>query len=240
MSGIFILGLTLVRSKPWLAGVVLGAMVLKPQLALLLPVAMLASREWRVIAGAICSAGALLLVGLILFGWSSYQAFFDILPHYVAFMRDSRLPWNELASPFALARFAGLAQAPALFIHVVVAAVAVIVTARAWWLRLDTRIPMLAAATMLVPPYFLTYDAVLLVVPIGWMIRERCHAYTIAIVWLCALLPIINYYSPIAGPNLTSIAAMISLWVLRRGTPVRASGEAPAPASSAAAAASSS
>jgi hypothetical protein len=213
-SGIFILGLTLVRSNPWIAGMVLGTLVMKPQIALVLPVAMLAGREWRVIGGAACSAAALLLLGLVLFGWSSYQGFFDILPQFVAFMREGRLTWDEMASPFALARSAGVPQQLALAIHGAIAAVAALVTARAWWLRLDTRVPILAAATLLAPPYLLTYDALLLVVPLGWMIRERRHPYSIAIAWLCALVPIVNYYTPFAGPNLTSVAAIICLATL--------------------------
>jgi hypothetical protein len=230
ISGIFILGLTLVRSNPWLAGMALGTLVMKPQMALLLPVAMLAGREWRVIGGAACSAAALLLLGLIMFGWNSYQGFFDILPQFVTFLRDGRLTWNEMASPFALARSAGVPQQPALLIHGLVAAVAAVVTARAWWLRLDTRIPILAAATLLVPPYLLTYDAVLLIVPLGWMIRERRHPYAIAAAWLCALVPIVNYYVPVTGPNLTSVAAMIciaALSVQHRTSRLEESGTSP-------------
>jgi hypothetical protein len=219
ISGIFILGLTLVRTNPWLAGAVLGTLVMKPQIALVLPVAMLAGREWRVVAGAACSAAALLLLGLILFGWSSYQGFFDILPQFVIFMREDRLTWNEMASPFALARSAGVPQQAALLIHGLIAAVVAVITARAWWLRLDTRIPILSAATLLVSPYLLTYDAVLLIVPLGWMIRQRRDPYAVAAAWLCALVPIVNYYVPVTGPNLTSVAAIICIAALsmRRG-----------------------
>ena len=234
MSGIFITGLTLVEANPWLGGAILGLMVLKPQLALLLPVAMLAGREWRVIGAATLSASALLLLGLILFGGSTYRAFFEILPHYVQFMRDSRLPWSELASPFALARFAGLPEATALSIHSLIALVAVALTARAWWLRTEERVPILATSTMLIPPYFLTYDALLLIVPLGWMIARRRHPFAIAVTWLCALVPILNYYSSVAGPNLTSVAAIICLCVLqtdsrRNGTAAKFGGLRPIP-----------
>jgi hypothetical protein len=46
------------------------------------------------------------------------------------------------------------------------------------------------------------------------MIRDRRHPYAIAAAWLCALLPIVNYYIPVTGPNLTSVAAIICLAVL--------------------------
>ena len=41
------------------------------------------------------------------------------------------------------------------------------------------------------------------------------------VAWLCALVPIVNYYSPIEGPNLTSVAALICLWALRAEPPTR-------------------
>jgi hypothetical protein len=213
-AGIFILGLTLISSAPFVAGVVLGTLIMKPQLALLLPVAMLAGREWRVIAGAILSAAALLLFGLILFGPKSYLGFWNILPVYVDMLRDNREPWNELASPFALARFAGIPQNPALVIHAVVALGAAAATARAWWLKLDERVPILAAASMLMSPYFYTYDALLIVVPIGWLVKQRCHPLFIAFVWFCCFIPIITYFSPWIGPNFNSIAAVACLCIL--------------------------
>jgi hypothetical protein len=225
-SGIFISGVTVIETNPWLAGTILGLMVLKPQLALLLPIAMLAGREWRVIAGAIVSTIALLVLGLILFGSRSYQAFFDILPHYVQFLRDNRLPWNELASPFALARFLGLQQSSALMVHSAVAFVAAALTARAWWLRLEERVPILAAATLLMSPYSYTYDALLLIVPIGWMISNGRYQY-IPVVWICAFLPLITYYTPFVGVNLTSIAAVICLWVAHLGPRANPPGREP-------------
>jgi hypothetical protein len=221
ISGIFILGLTLIASAPFAAGAILGLMILKPQLALLLPVAMLAGREWRVIAGAIASATILLAVALILFGVKSYEGFWNILPFYVDLLRQSKEPWNELASPFALARFAGIPQTPALLIHAAVALTAVMVTARAWWLRLDERVPILAAATMLIPPYLFTYDALLMVVPIGWLVKQQRYPYLLALVWLCCFIPIITYFSPWLGPNFISLAAIACLWALH--TPARAS-----------------
>ena len=50
-------------------------MTYKPHLGLLIPVALLAGRQWRAIAGAITSAGALLLASVLLFGpdiWRDY------------------------------------------------------------------------------------------------------------------------------------------------------------------------
>jgi hypothetical protein len=214
MSAIFIGGLLLVETSPWLAGALLGLMLLKPQLAFLLPVAMLAGREWRVIGAAIASALALLLVGATIFGAGSYAAFLQMLPSQAAFLQEGRLTWSELASVFALAHSLGASETAAMIVHSAIAVAAAALTARAWWVGSDYRIPILAAASMLISPYIWTYDSLLLVVPLGWMLRDRRHPYAIAAAWLCALLPIVNYYIPVSGPNLTSVAAIICLVAL--------------------------
>jgi hypothetical protein len=214
MGAIFIGGLLLVETSPWLAGALLGLMLLKPQLAFLLPVAMLAGREWRVIGAAIASALALLLVGVSFFGVGSYAAFLQMLPSQAAFLQEGRLTWSELASVFALAHWLGASETAAMIVHSAIAVAAAALTARAWWVGSDYRIPILAAASMLISPYIWTYDSLLLVVPLGWMLRDRRHPYAIAAAWLCALLPIVNYYIPVSGPNLTSVAAVICLVAL--------------------------
>ena len=67
-AAIFTGGVSLLRGRPFVAGIILGCLVIKPQLALLLPVAVIAARLWPAIAGAIASAAALGLASLALFG----------------------------------------------------------------------------------------------------------------------------------------------------------------------------
>jgi len=213
-SAIFIFGITSLQRRPLVAGAVLGSMVIKPQLALLLPVALLAGGEWRAIGGAALSSTILLLASYLLLGGEAYQGFFKILPYYAEAMRASRWPWNELASPFAFARFLGVPQVGALSLHALIGAVAVLLTIRAWALGLSRRVPILAASTMLIPPYLFTYDALLLMVPLGWLIREQKRPFVIAFIWVCCLLPVLAYFNLFPGPNTIPIAAILALWAL--------------------------
>lgn len=233
-SAIIISGTASLRRRPLISGAILGSMVIKPQLALLLPVALLAGREWRAIGGAALSSTILLLAAFLILGGETYQGFFKILPFYAHAMGSSRWPWNELASPFAFARFLGVPQSAALVMHALIAAAAALLTWRAWALGLDRRVPILAAATLLIPPYLFTYDALLLVVPIGWWVREQRHSYWVAIVWVLCLLPVASYFNFYRGPNTIPIAAMISLWVLysdQMRNPARTDGSELDPAS---------
>src|SRR5205814_7022046 len=70
-------GVLLLGSRPILAGVLLGLLAYKPQLAVLAPFALLAGREWRALAAAILSQIALGLLSLLVLGAEPWFAFFD-------------------------------------------------------------------------------------------------------------------------------------------------------------------
>ena len=70
-------GLVLLDRRPALAGAILGLMVIKPHLALAVPIALLASRRWRSLAWAAASALGLLALSYLLFGhacWANFLA----------------------------------------------------------------------------------------------------------------------------------------------------------------------
>lgn len=213
-TAMFVAGMRTLERQPLLGGAILGLLVIKPQLAVLLPIALLAGREWRAIAGAAASSIALLSIALLIFGMETYRGFFDIVPVYAQAMATSRWPWNELASVFAFARHLGVPQQPALIIHAIVALGATALVWRAWIRRSELRVPVLAAAILLVPPYLFTYDALLLIVPMGWLVVRERGPVVVAVAWLCCLLPVVTYIGFYPGPNPIPIAALLCLWAL--------------------------
>lgn len=214
---IFVTGALMLRRRPFLGGLVLGLLVIKPQLALLLPVAVLAARLWPAVAGAAISSGAFLLVALALFGFGVFDGFIKILPLYTELMRQDKWPWNEFISVFAFVRYFGIDQSVALTIHVIVAIAAIALTWIAWSRDWPEQLPILAAATLLVPPYLLTYDGLLMIVPIGFWLRERPRPYLAGLLWLLCFLPIAHYFNMYRGPNTICLAAIISLCILSAG-----------------------
>lgn len=213
-AAIFIGGTKLLDARPFLAGTVLGLLCFKPQLAILLPVALLAGREWRAIAGGIVSSVSLLLIALLAFGMDSFRGFFALLPQFAQWLSAERWPMGELASTFAMLRSFGVPAGAAMAIHGAVAIAAAGATARAWTLRLETRVPVLAAATLLITPYLITYDALLLSLPLGWLLRDSRHDPRFLGVWLLSIVPAASYFSSV--PNTIPLAAMLSLWALHR------------------------
>lgn len=213
ISAIFVGGASLIASAPFTAGMLLGLLILKPQIALLLPVAMIAGGEWRVIAGAVASSIILLLAGIVIFGPDSYQAFFHIIPQYVHFMRQNRWDWREFASIYGVARYFGLRESAALLVQVLAAASAAAVTAVAWFHRWDEKIAVLAAGSLLMSGYMLTYDALLLIVPAAQFLRGQ-RWELVATIWVLTALPVVHFFKLYGGPNTIPCAAVLSIGLL--------------------------
>ena len=72
-------GLAVLPRAPVLAGALLGLLVFKPQLAVLVPVALLAGRHWRALAAAGGSAALLSLASLAAFGLASWLGWFRLM-----------------------------------------------------------------------------------------------------------------------------------------------------------------
>jgi hypothetical protein len=223
-AGIFMAGASRLGTAPVLAGAIWGLLAIKPQLALLLPVALIAGREWKAIAGGALSAAALSLLALLLLGTGAWRGFFEILAFYASWMAQGAWPWRMIASPFGVLRYFQVPQAAALLVHAAIALGAAWVTWRAWARRLPQRMPVLAAATLLVSPYALSYDSLLLLVPLAWLIAERRQPWAVAAIWLC-LLPVGLFDGVYAGPNTVPLACLLSLWALHRERAVPAAGQ---------------
>jgi hypothetical protein len=145
------------------------------------------------------------------FGTEAYVAFIDVLGQYSAMLSGGRWPWNELASLFALARWLAIEESVALSFQVAAALAAATFVWIAWSQDWDSKIPIAAAASLLVSPYLFTYDAVLLVAPLAWL-ATRTPGWTAAICCL-AMLPLLRGLG-YAGPNGITLAAVLALAVM--------------------------
>ncbi|MFP5330062.1 MAG: glycosyltransferase family 87 protein [Alphaproteobacteria bacterium] len=213
-SGAFLFGLSALTSRPFLAGAIFGLLIIKPQLAVLVPVALIAAREWRAIGGAALSGAVLLALALLAFGVESYRGFLAMTGEYAGFLSDARWNWAEQASVFAFLRYFGLPQGFALGAQGVAALIAAILTWKVWSSHNESRGAVLAAATLLVPPYVFTYDSLLLTLPIAVLLRDSARPWRIAFLWLLLLLPLLGQLGFYPGPNTVPAAAALCLWWL--------------------------
>ncbi len=112
LTGAFLLGgLLLAHRRPVLAGVMLGALIIKPQFGMLAPVCLVASDNWRALAAMATSAILLIALSGAVFGLDTWVGFFR---HTQPMLSNVlRVPWHGLpwqrifASPLMAARSIG-------------------------------------------------------------------------------------------------------------------------------------
>jgi hypothetical protein len=210
-AAIMLAGLRHLDRRPILAGGILGLMIVKPQLALLLPVAVVAGRRWSAVPAALLTMGLACATAWLAFGAASFQGFFHLLPVYGSWLGGDEWPWNEFASAYAFVRYFGGSAAVAIVVQLLFAALAAAVTAVAWWRGWEEKVPVLAAATMLVPPYLLTYDSLLMLVPIAWWIGQRRRIGLVVLMWIGCWLPVGQFMSLYTGPTTIPLTAILAL-----------------------------
>jgi hypothetical protein len=163
--------LLLLRRSPTLSGVLLGLLAIKPHLAVLFAVALLAARAWRTLWVAAATAVAFLGASLVVLGRQTFTAWLDSLQVARIATEEGLLPWSKMPSPFAMLRLVGV---PVPWAYVGHAVLAVAAAGAVWlvWRRTDSlalRGAALMAATFLANPYAFDYDLAWLAFPIAWL-----------------------------------------------------------------------
>lgn len=176
------LGLLGLERRPAAAGLPLGLLVIKPQLALGVPVALVAGRRWRALAAAALAALVLCALSAGILGAEAWAAFLASLSETAGvFTGDGPpvAPRHRIgASPYTLLRHLGLGLGPALAVQGAVALAVLGLLARAWARPGPSpalRAALLCFATAAATPRILGYDLHLLL--IGGLFQLR-HART--------------------------------------------------------------
>lgn len=190
-------GLLLLERRPWLAGILLGCLLYKPQFALLIGPLLLLTRNWRALVGATASAGALTGFTLQLWGWPVWQAFFDSLPLTRSVVIEAGATgFHKIMSPFAAARLWGGSVEAA---YAVQALATLFAACAMLWTILSER-PLVrnaavCAATVICTPYVMDYDHVVVGVGIAFLVADgRLHGWrpyeksALALIWFTPMI----------------------------------------------------
>jgi len=224
-AALLIGGLTNLDRRPTLSGVLLGILTVKPQFGLLLPVLLVMTGRWRVIAAAVATALALVALTTFWFGpdiWLEYVR--KVMPQQHWLLTDgSGTLLLMVSSAFVNARLAGLSLEAAWLVQAVSSSCALALVVWTFWRRRDPALSLalFVTATFLFSPWMLNYDMVLF----GWIVvllRERTdgtaadHMLALA-VWLLplALLVFGVAHIPIAMLVLPAFAGRL-VWRLAR------------------------
>ena len=185
------------ESRPWLAGAALGGLACKPQLAVCVPVALLAARRWRALLA--CGASALVLAGVswAVLGRAAWLGFLANAPNARADIETIAIKWPKMQSLFGAIRLAGGGNGAAYGAQAVMSLAAMALLAWIAARRPGAWVEAAAVATaaLLFTPFLYDYDLALLAVPLacvtalaqrtGWLAWEKL---LLLVLFLCPLV----------------------------------------------------
>jgi Glycosyltransferase family 87 len=205
------------------AGLALGALAYKPNLLVVPVFAFAATREWRVLSGlclGVCLESA---ANLGLVGWTGFATYLGVLATLATNPDLVQAFPTESHSLRGFARL--LLPSPPVLAFVSVAAVAVVTWAvyRVWQQSVDAR-PRWAAltlATILATPHLLTYDLLLLAVPLAlvvdwyWSVDRPLNGtwWTAMILLYGAAWPG-TFVARLYGIQPSTVGMALTLWLL--------------------------
>jgi alpha-1,2-mannosyltransferase len=218
-------GLLLLERRPWLAGALFGLLCYKPQFGILLALVLFATRRWRVAAGAAIGVAAFAGLSAALFGVETWRGFLQSMPVTTHLMLEQGdVGFGKIQSTFGAARLWGASVAMSYAMQAVVSLLAGCTVL--WiWLRpcgFPVKAASLACGTLLMTPYFVDYDLVLLALPIAWMSWDAMHSAFLpwekSILFLAWLFPLFaRVLSLLASLPLTPLLlALLMLAIVRR------------------------
>jgi hypothetical protein len=163
-AALMLSGLALWDARPCWSGVLLGLLIFKPQLAILLPIAVIAERRWITMAAAGATALAVLALSAWAFGFSAWAGFFGpTLTMQKAMLSLGHGPFQwMMPSVFMAGRVAGLAAGSALLLQAPFTALGAWLVWRAYRSDADNRgkAAILVTATFLASPQMFNYDLI--------------------------------------------------------------------------------
>jgi len=228
-------GFGLIPRSPLLAGTLLGLLTCKPQLWLLVPVALLAAREWKVLASTILVATLLALVSAVVFGLEPWRQWLTLMlgpsPLYQQWLQVGRLNGQSAYTD------AFLIGAPAAVASVIQDLVTLLCAAVVWWcfrasrMRRDLQLAVLLTATIIGAPHVSNYDAVMVALAVSLFLCRGLEdgfrfgdAMLIVIVWSLELLdPPILFRWGLATPLVLCVFIAVVIVRGRSDVTVRAS-----------------
>lgn len=219
-AALLLAGLALTARRPAVAGALIGLLSFKPQLGLLLPVAALAQRRWRLIAAAAATVVLLAALSVAAFGLGAWRAFIELgLPTQTRMMSEGSGPFQwMMPSVFMSGRLLGLSGAQAM-------AAQVPFTLGSAWLvwrvhRQGGRPAILGAllitATFLATPQAFNYDMIPVAAATLILARQADTAFDrllCAVVWLT---PILVMVFNATGAPITPLILALLAWRLER------------------------
>jgi hypothetical protein len=173
-AALFGAGALWLEERPLLAGACLGALVYKPHLGLMIPLALAIAGRWKTFAAAAVTVVLLAGASLALFGMDTWRGFVADSSVARVALEQGLVGDAKMQSAFAAVR---LWNGPVWLGYGVQIIVATFAAAGLVWLqhrapKSAAEGPALIVAALLASPFLLDYDLVILAAPLAWLLRE--------------------------------------------------------------------
>jgi hypothetical protein len=215
------LALAFLRIRPLLPGVLFGLLAYKPQLGLVIPLALAAGGYWRTIAAALVTVAVVAGIATAVFGADIWQAFLASTGFTRTDLLEAGGPgFEKIQSVFAAVRLWGGSVSLAYWMQAAATLLVLAFTVRLW--RGRARYPLkaagLALATLLATPFSLDYDLMVLAPAIAFLAMNGLrHGFApweetaLAVLWIVPLVA-----RAVAGATFIPVGllAMVAVFVL--------------------------
>lgn len=153
-------GLRLLQRRPVVSGVLFGLLIYKPQLGVLVPVALLAGRSWRALASTCATAVVMVLATCAAFGAGIWPAWLGSIGTYGTLIGDNQHLFDRIMPILAASvRSVGGPVALAFSLQAILGVAVAVVVWRAF-ARGDTprAVVLTLVGTVVATPYLFLYD----------------------------------------------------------------------------------
>jgi alpha-1,2-mannosyltransferase len=189
-------GLMVLDRRPLVAGVLLGCLAYKPQLGLLVPLILVTTGRWRVIAAAAVTVIALAGFTWALFGSNVFEAFWHSLAMTQLVVREGAPGFYKIQSVYAALRLIGAPadMAKAAQLLVTLGAAAGLIGLWRSSASFELKAAGLILGCVIATPYVLDYDLVVLAPAIAFLVAHGLRAgfapYEVAVLVTLWVLPL--------------------------------------------------
>ena len=213
--------LLLLDRRPITSGVLIGLLAYKPQFGVLIPLMLLATARWTVLAAASATVLAACTVTLSMFGtkvWVAFAASTTLTRHVV--LEAGSTGWEKMQSIFSAVRMWGGGVDLA---YMAQGALALGVAAGLIWLwrseaAVDLKASALAVAALIATPYVLDYDLMILAVAIAFYARHGLargfHNFELSLLAFAWIAPFLSRPLAEATGIPLGLAAQIVLFIM--------------------------
>ena len=194
-----------VERRPLLAGLALGAMVIKPHLAIAVGVYLLATRRWLALATAAFVVLASSLLCTLLFGWQIWTAWLGAIRESASYLEQGYYPLYRMISAYAALYQAGLSANISFWGQVAVAALALLAvlfaTARGTSSQFALGITVMVS--VMISPYAYDYDLPMLGIGLALILPDLARlASPRARGWMYGLILLAGAYGLLQSARL--------------------------------------